>query len=394
MTLDETTFQNLTGLRDEVGVLSFYVGITPDQAADPQPKAPIEIRNRIRELRQRVRDEGPHDRWKAVDDRLDAISGDLDWLLDAKGHGRGRALFVAVADGRTERIALQMPFRERVILHESPYLRPLVAAVDEGRPAGIVVGHRKGTRLLEWKYGEVEQLASHGFELTDAQLADIKSGPSGTNPQHPGSGHVNRDSFESRIDENLHRFLKNSATETGETAEKRHWDRLVVAGPTKIRQELRDLLSVNNGTQVLVADHTWEEAAPHEIAAQAWPILRSIHEQREERLVAQALDRALSGGAGAVGMRNVLNALNKGRVAHVLFDNELAVEGYSTKDGSLYATVGGPAAQAGFEMHPEPLLIERMVEKVMEMGGSVTPLEGEAAQHLHEHEGVAALLRW
>ena len=394
MTLDETTLQTLTDLRDEVGVLSFYVGITPDQAADPQPKAPIEIRNRIRDLRQRARDEGPHERWKALDDRLEAIGADLDWLLDPKGHGRGRALFVAVSDGRTERIALQMPFRERVILHDSPYVRPLVAAIDEGRPAGIIVGHRKGTRLLEWKYGEVEQLSSRAFELTDAQLADIKSGPSANNPQHPGSGNVNRESFESRVDENLHRFLKTSATETTETSEKRHWDRLVVAGPAKIRQELRDLLTVNNGTRVLVAEHTWEEAAPHEIAAQAWPILRSVHEEREQQLIDQALDRALSGGAGAVGMRNVLNALNKGRVAHLLFDNELTVDGYSTQDGSLYAQVGGPAAQAGFEMHHEPLLVERMVEKVIEMGGSVTPVEGDAAKRLAEHEGVSALLRW
>lgn len=394
MTIDEKTLKNLIGFRDDEGVLSFYVGFTPEQAADPQPTAPIEIRNQVRDLRQRIHEEAPHDRWQKVEQRLDALESDIESLLDPRAHGRGRAMFVAVSDGRTERIALQMPFKDRVVLHDSAFVRPLVAAHDEGRVAGIIVAHRMGTRILEWGVGEAQELQTRDFELTDAQLADIKSGPSGNNPRMAQEGLVNRERFEDRIDENRHRFLKSSIHDVIELAKDRGWDRVVVAGTPKIRQEVKAALPTENGFTVLEADAAWETESPSQIADQAWPILRSVHRQRELQLVDRAKEAALSGNSGALGLRNVLKALNQGQVRHLLFQSDLQLEGYTTDEGTLHAEVGGPAAQAGFEMHREPLLVERMIEKVVEMGGRATPCDEEAAGALGEHGGVAALLRW
>lgn len=393
--IDEKLIQNLIGLRDEVGILSFYAGFTPDQAADPQPRTPLEIKNGIRELRQRAKDE-PHDRRQAIEQRLDALeSTEVERLLDPKAHGRGRALFVAVSDGRRESVSLQVPFANRVILRDTAFVRPLVAAYDEGRPAGILVVNTSGARLLEWAVGEATELATDVFELTDAQTADIKSGPSPSNPKMHGSGNVNKDAYEDRIDQNRKRFLSSFLDRTVEVMHERDWDRLVVAGTPKIREEVRGLVPRENGRRILLADHTWEDAAPHEIAAQAWDTLRSVHLDREVELVEACKDRALSGGAGALGFRNVLQALNQGQVEHLLFQGDLTVTGYRTDEGTLHDRVGGPAAQAGFEMHEEPLLIERMVERVMEMGGRVTPVDDRAAALLGEHGGgVGALLRW
>lgn len=393
--IDEKLIQNLIGLHDEVGILSFYAEFTPEGAGDPQPRTPLEIRNRIKELRRELADE-PAERRQAVEDRLEALESDeLARLLDPKAHGRGRALFVAVGDGRTESVALQIPFANRVILSDTPYVRPLVAAYDEGRPAGIVVAHAKGARLLEWALGEAEELASDTFELTDAQTADIKSGPSPSNPRMHGGGNVNKERYEDRIDQNRHRFLSSFVERVNEVAGERGWDRIVVAGMPKIREEVHDLVPRENGRRIVLSEHTWEDAAPHRIAAEVWPALRSIHREREVQLVEACKDRALSGGAGALGFRNVLNALNQGQVEHLLFQADLQHSGYRSEEGTLHETVGGHAAQAGFEMREEPLLLERMVERVMQMGGRVTPVDEEAAALLGEHGGgVGALLRW
>lgn len=394
MTIDEAALQKLIGFRDDLGVLSFYAGFTPDQAADPQPTTPIEIRNRIRDLRQRMRDEGPEERAKAVEHRLERLDDHIDWLVDPKEHGRGRALFVGVEGGDTERIALQIPFQERVIYHDSPFVRPLVAAWDEGRAAGILVVHRAGTRLLEWRIGEAEEIDTSALELGDAQLADVKSGPSGGSPQRGSGGIRHREQFEDRIDENLRRLLRRVATDAGTEAGKRNWDRLVVAGAPKARHEMLEVLRDVTGVRVLESDHAWDETPAHQIADEAWPLLRSVHRDREHELVAMAKDRALSGGAGALGLRNVLKALNEGRVEHLLFDTAAELSGYRSSEDTLHAEVGGPEAQAGFEMHRESLLVEQMVEKTMRMSGQVTPLDESAAEALVEHGGMAALLRW
>lgn len=395
MTIDEKLLQNLLAFDDEVGVLSLYVGYTPDQAADPQPRAPIEMRNRIKDLRARVRDDEPRDRAAAIEARLDELEkSDLDGLLDPKAHGRGRALFVAVADGRSESVALQLPFAERVILADRPYVRPLVAAYDEGRPAGLLIVHQDDARLLEWAVGEAEELLTRELELTDAQLADIKSGPHGNNPGMKGSGIVHRSSFDSRIDENRNRFLAGFVDEVDQVARDRGWDRIVVAGSPKIRDAVHASYPSNNGRRVLLADFSWEGSPVHQIAEDVWHTLRSVHRQRELELVDRAKDRALSGGAGALGLKKTLDALNQGRVDHLLYQTDLEVEGYRSSEGTLHAEVGGPEAQAGFEMHREPMLVERMIERVMETGGKVTPVDEEASGALGEYGGVGAVLRW
>ncbi len=387
--IDEQTLRALIDFEDPQGVLSLYVGFTPEKAADHQPTAPIEMRNQLKDLRQRLeaQDSGQA---AAVAERLDELGDDLGGLLDPKAHGRGRAMFVAVGDGRRETVTLQMPFRERVVHRDRPFLRPLVAAHDEGRAAGIVVAHREAVRILEWSVGEAEELVSRDFRLTDAQLADVKSGPSGNNPQQTQEGLVNKERFESRVAENRHRFLKDVVGELTQLAADREWDRLVVAGTPKIRQEVHSILPEDTATPLL-AEQSWESAPPHRIAEEAWPILRSVHRDREVELVEQAKERALSGGAGALGLADTLEAVNQGQVAHLLFGNDLEVAGYVSEQETLHVD---PSDAVGLDVTPEPLLVERMVEKVMRMSGRVTPVDEEAAGFLGEHGGVGALLRW
>jgi hypothetical protein len=141
MTIDDTTIRELIDFDDPEGVLSFYVGNTPQRAAERQPTAPIEIRNQLKELTGGLAKRDP-DRAKAVERRLGGIGPAIDLLLDPKAPGRGRALFVGVESGRSETLSLQIPFRERVVLHDSAYVRPLVAAHDEGREAGVYVVSR------------------------------------------------------------------------------------------------------------------------------------------------------------------------------------------------------------------------------------------------------------
>ncbi|MEX2504419.1 MAG: VLRF1 family aeRF1-type release factor [Egicoccus sp.] len=394
MKLADSLINELIDFTDEQGVLSFYVGHTPAQAADPQPTQPIEIRNQIKALKARLAD-GDRDLVVAVESRLDAVNGELERFLDPKAHGQGRALFVGVASGRTASVALQIPFKERVVLHEQAYLRPLVAAVDEGRPAGILVVSRSGSRLLSWKVGEAEELRSDEFELGDAQTADRKSGPSPAAPQIQGHGVDHKEMYEHRVDENRNRWLRSLADDVMATAKEQGWDRLVLSGGSQLREYVAGIVGESDGLRVLHADADWEHHSPAQISAGAWPLLRSVHEEREHELVDLALDRALSGNAGAVGLDKVCDALNEGRVAHLLFDDRLQITGHRSSEGTLHPEMGGQLAQSdGVEFTEEPLFVERMIEKAIATGAQVTPVAQAPSAPLGQHDGVAALLRW
>jgi peptide subunit release factor 1 (eRF1) len=394
MSIDESTLRDLIDLSDPLGVLSVYVENSASQAADPQPTAPLEIRRRSEELTSELAERDPS-LARAVEERLASSEADLSRILDPKTHGRGRAFFVGVGEGATASIRLQIPFRHRVVHHDSAYIRPLVAAYDEGRDAGVLILSRKGARVLRWSLGEAEELDDHRFVVFDEQASADKSGPSPANPQDPRQGVAHRDDFEDRIDANHQRFLRDVTEEATQLAKRMGWDRLIVSGPPKVRSAAREMLpSDSDGLQIVVADRSWEDSAPHEIADQAWPFLRSVHEERARRLIETTKDRALSGGAGALGLGEVCDALNEGRVSHLLYDDAMTAHGFRSDEGTLHADESSEMAGSEVPLRAEPLLIERMVEKAIGTSASVTPLNTETAALLEEHGGIAALLRW
>lgn len=393
MRLDDKTILSLLDMRDDVGVLSFYVGISPEDMANPQPPWQIEIRNGVRDLRQTVRKERPHDAWKAIHTRLDKLESEISELVDSKAPGRGRAMFATVAGGETRHVAVQVPFKHRVLIDRRAFVRPLVAAQDEGRPAGIVVLHRGGIRMLEWRLDEVEELARTEFDLSAAETAREMKGPAADNPAMSQQSVTHKERFEQRLDENRLRVLRAAAGEMAATVRQRGWDRVVIAGVAKMRQAFLDAAQVGDATTVLEDDHLWESEPAARIADAAWPILRSVHRERERALVGAARDRTLGGGAGALGLADTLSALNEGRVEHLLFSSDLSVAGFRAADGLLYAE-RGQAETSGDGVVDEPLLVERMIERALSTDAAITPVDGEVADLLDAQGGVAALLRW
>lgn len=136
MTLDRDALVRLCAMTDEMGVLSIYACAEPAEQASTRPAWEVRVRNALRDLRERVRAEGPRARWAALVARLDALEPDLRTLLHPREPGVGRALFVAVGGGETRTVVTQLPVPDRVVLEPTPYVRPLVAVLAAGRPVG------------------------------------------------------------------------------------------------------------------------------------------------------------------------------------------------------------------------------------------------------------------
>lgn len=395
MSIDAAFIRRLLDFSDPVGVLTITTGFSPEDAANSQPKAPIALRNQIREIQQRLEKDGDGDTARLLEKQVEQLGDDFDGIANPRASGRGRALFLALSTGRTEQVNVQVPFEDRAVLRDRAFLRPLVAALDEGRPAGVVVVSREHVRILEWTLGATVDLATLDFELTDAQLADTHRGPAAANPARGQTSVSHREAFEDRVDDNRHRFLKQAAATLMQFVSDRRWDRLVLAGPERARVELEEVLGDDVRATVLHTDAAWEEASTGVIAQKAWPLLRSVHVERERELVAMVTERAGAGGAGALGTKAVCTAANRGRVEHLLFAEDAMLTGYLAEDGTVHAAVGGAAAQAGLKMQEEPFLVERLIEKVLTMGGQVTRLDDdEARDRIAGHDGIAALLRW
>lgn len=384
---------DLCRLRDPVGILSLYVGSTPERQVHAQPEWALVLKNELRDLRNRVKETEPRDRWSAVHRKLDDLGPEIEWLDDPKEHGRGRAVFAPVSTDSAERVAIQMALPDRVVYSENAYIRPLVSVLDEGRPAGIAIVDRSGVRLLELAFGEAKDLGVFDFTEPTEEWRELK-GPAGANPAHIQQQASQRDLFEERLKEHIVRYAKTIASdEIPKYASRRGWDRLVVGGENRFAQPFVEALPNRDGLEMVRSEQELRQTPAAEVARSVLPLLNGSQRRRESELAAQAKELALGGGHGAVGLSDVVGCLTEGRVQHLVFDETTEVDGYRTSDGRLVPPGDGEAPSRA-ELIPEPRLVERMIERAFETSAEVTPVSGEAAELLAPHDGIGATLRW
>lgn len=390
MTLTEATIRDLLSFTDTQGVLSFTTGRTPSQATATTATAGLELRNQAKTLVQEVRayDE---ELARQIHERIDASTRDIDWLTDPTATGRGRGLYIGVESGEQMRVSLHVPLADRLVYNERPYVRPLVAALDAGRPTGILSITSEKIRTLVWALGEATEGEQFVFTPSDEVLARERKGPSGaaSGMDRGPSGASHKEQFEDRMDEHRQRFLKATLDSVLETFKHDGIDQLVVSSSPKLRDTVRQLLEPT-GFAVLNVEQSWHDMTAHAIADVLWDVISNARRQREQDLVDQVLSRGLSGGTGALGVAAVCEALNDGRVERLMYDTEMLIPGYVDREtGRLYANDDGTAG-----LHSERYFIERMVGTALLTKAHITPLSTESAAPLGPYDRVAALLRW
>lgn len=390
--LTAADLHEIGSLRDRYGVLSVYVDADPREQAAARPGWVVAVENGLREVRERAKASGDRARWRALVDRLDELEPEIAALLDARRPGRGRALFATVEGGMTRTIGVHVPLRDGVALDEIPHLTPLVAAFDRGRPVGILVVSHSDVRVLEHRLGLVDELATISLEPDTSEWREMK-GPAAANPALAQHAAPQRDRFERRLDEHRLRALEDALGSLGSLASRQEWESAVVGGDRRLADRLADALE-NGHLAVTVVDRNLHGFAATEVADAVRPELEAARNRRESDLVSRARDAALSGNAGALGIADVLGALQEGRVGHLLLAEGREHAGVRAPDGRLLPAGVSLPGLADEALEPVDSLTAHMVERALATDAHVTVVSPPAAEQLAESDGVAALLRW
>lgn len=390
MKLDERAITALSQLADPIGIISLYVGV-PVERANDRPSWPIEVKHLLHGLENNLKATLPNAEWRRVHDRIIELEPQIDALLDSRGNGRGRALFAPVSDGRLETVAVQLELPTTVVFEKEAFLEPLVGALDEGRPAGMLTLHRHGVRAFEWRLEETEQLAEWSFEPDEDEWRRM-TGPTAPNPARGAQVSVNEERYKRRLEANRWRFLEGIAVEVGALLDQRRWERLVVFGDPRLTRPFVEVLPATaNALEIFYDDRLIDDSSIEAIHQHVRPILHEAQKQREVSLVERARDMALSRGRACLGLQAVLEALNMSRVEHLLIDASKKFPGFRSDDGQLFSAAD---PNVGPEMIREENLVEHIVKRALATNAKVTPVEERAAAELEEHGGIGALSRW
>ena len=383
--LDQETLLELTRQTDPVGVLSIYVDARP--GANPRAES-IDIKNRLAELERRVASEGPPERAQTIHEGITRVAAEIKPLTDPEEPGRGRVLFAAMSDGWVRRVSTQLPVPSRVVLDRSPFIHPLLELLDEGGPAGVVLASRTEARLLEWRLGEL--IALRELRAGTVEPPHERSGPVGSRPSNR-YGTPTGEQRNARERDRAARFIDRVAAATSRLAHQRGWEHILVGAGEHLTDALVRALPPAQRETALRDRRLLARLDPGALGDIVTERMHMAHSEFEHRLIRRVREDAQGAGAAALGVSEVVGALNQARVGHLVYDPFVRYHGSVGEDGSLFAAgESGPT----FGWTPDTRLTERIVERALATGARVTPVEGAASDGLAEAAGIAAVLRW
>jgi hypothetical protein len=335
--LTHDTVRHVDSLVDPLGVLSVYLG-SRDRGERPMLSQAVRLGARLQALATLGRDPAVPERGAALRAALGRLRPLLARQATRRG-GRGRAAFARLSGDEVWEVETAMPLRTTAALEPTGYVRPLVAALDDGRPAGVVLAGPRRLRALDWRMGILRTVA----EL----------------PRAPGDA---------------------VAGQLAELVREHEWRRLVVEGEPRLAGALLAAGPPLRGCHLAIARRPLGALAAERLEPAVADELEAVQRRMEVALVCQAVDASRHSGEAVLGMEAAARALGAGRLSHLLFDNERDRLGWP----------GEGLVEAGLPIDPA----ERLIELALDGAAAITPLEGRAALALRSAGGVAALLRW
>jgi hypothetical protein len=359
------SLEELLDWRPEHGVLTVSVEIDP---ADRGEGWLIELRKAV-EAAVEAGDDA-HDRGRGLSAAgqrvLERFEG------ENRPSGRCHLGFLEAAEKRGRDIwtsAQMAGFGNSASYEERPRLTPLLKLLDEGAPVGVVAVSAERIHLFEWRFGGLELIHDWEAEMYMLDWRERKAQKPSNVGKTQGPASSGHDQFEQRLEHNRARFLKETGGLVAKEARGRKWRRVIAFGDP---EEVRELdKGAEKGTAVELAGETDLINEPRgRLLDRVNEAVRAGKQRSELALLQRAAEGAATpGGHGALGIVDVQRALNEGRVEQLLFDAD-------TQSQEL----------ADVE--------DEIVERAIRTSATIVPLEGEAAEAVRQHGGVAAVLRY
>jgi peptide chain release factor subunit 1 len=360
-------------------VVSLYLDLDPEHFATPPARA-SQIRSLLDEAARDVdADETlEHDERVALREDVKRVqryltSGDAPF----KG-ARALAVFCSSRDDLFETVKLTRPVPARVMIERTPYVEPMIDAVQRRRWLVALVNRRLAILLA----GSPDQLTESARREDDVHGQHDQGGWSQARYQR---------SVEKEVDDHL----RETADLVARRWRQERFDRLALGGPGEVVARFQALLpdelrAAEAGDRVEVdlssATDTEVQAAVDRLAA-----------ADEERLERQALDRLLdgigAGGRAVAGAQETVDALNERRVEVLLLEPTFDGTGAQCPTCGLLLLNGDGACPAdGSGLEPVQHLREAVVEAAVSQDASVMAVR--QFEDLHRFHGIGALLRF
>jgi peptide chain release factor subunit 1 len=359
---------------DGYPVLSLYMDVTPAERQGRKYLAKFKQMSRDAHERLNAEDKAYRHAYQALAEQVQS------WLTYGYDEtGRGLALFCAQDLGLWRAFRLPVAVRDRLVFADRPYVRPLVALVDEYERYAVLLVDKQTARLFVVHMGEIEEQR----ELLDELVP------------RPQAGGWSAEKHQRHHDMHVLWHVKRAAEVLERTFQARECQWLVIGGTAQPLAELRNQLSKSLKERLAGEISLPLSAGPDEVLEAVLEIERETERQVEQERVDALIGATLKGGPAVLGLADTLMALIEGRVMTLIVAPELAETGFECRNcGYLTSVEHADCPLCGQALVRQEDIVEIAVERALDQEAQVEVVRGEARSLLAQHGHIGALLRY
>ena len=334
------------------------------------------VKNELKEAQKSIKDEERIK--KSLQTDSEKIQRYIEGLIHRAYDERFKGIAIFACSGIDAFIIYRssISFQNQFTISSKPSLRQLVQISDENKSAIAVMVDTDRAKIFEMSLGEIH---------SESQIESYVPG------RHEQGG-WSQMRFQRHIREHMHQHHKGVAEQLIKLFDEETCENIVLIGqehtlatfrallPERVREKIKGDLSAEFG---------------EESSRLAQKVVEYLHEEyfkEKDTIIEELIETALARGAAAVGLRDTIEAINRGQVHRLVIDRELKRQGWQCIKCLALGEITAlrcPFCNSTIETVD---LAEEMIRSVINRDGEVDMIRDHP--ELSKYEGVGAMLRF
>jgi peptide chain release factor subunit 1 len=302
-------------------------------------------------------------------------------LSNKRGFKRGLAILSSQEKDFWQEFHLAVPIKNEIVIDSAPYIKPLLDILDNYQRYAILLVGKESARLFLVHLGEIE-------EYTEVHSADVPG-------RHKKGGWfaLSEKSYERHTDYHVGLHLKDVLKELDSFLSGEYVGRMVIGGSEEAVVRVRTMLPQTTAAKIIGTFQAEMFANGKEILEKVEPILRSFEEEEDAETIDDLLTRAMKNENAVIGIENVLNALQEGRIMKLVVLEDYKNIGLSCVNcGNLAIQELSSCPYCKGEMQKVNYIVDLVAQKAVEQGAMVEVVSKN--KKLEESGSIGAFLRF
>jgi len=315
---------------------------------------------------------------------------------------KGVSVFVSTGNDFYEVFELPRAPRDVLVVDFDPYIRPLIAILEEYSRYGVLLVDKAKAQFFEIFAGEIEEHAQMETELprVTARVPGFASGkevvpiPHHGGRRGPGGGQYGFDErhIERRLEKRFYEHLQRVNEYVFKVFMRDRFDYLIIGTHAELRYDVESMLHSYLKRKLVGWLPYGPEATVKKVLEDASKIIKRVTEETWAKMVDELISEVSKDGLAVVGLEDTVKAVNYSAARTILVDENFKKEGFICPKCGFLSVEMRRCEFCDEELIPIVDIVDELVETAITHGTEIHHIEGN--EKLAQNGYIGAFLRF